>query len=45
MPVDYNYKNCQSLFGYAFAVHLRSGGFEDLYDAIGRNYIARMATL
>lgn len=22
----YNYKNCQSLFGYAAAVHIRSGG-------------------
>lgn len=23
---QYNYKNCQSLFGYAAAVHVRSGG-------------------
>lgn len=26
MDAPYNYKNCQSLFGYAFAVHVRSSG-------------------
>ncbi len=26
MATPYNYKSCQSLFGYAFAVHVRSGG-------------------
>lgn len=30
---DYNYKNCQSLFGYAYAVHLRSGGICQLCGA------------
>ena len=35
MRGDYNYKNCQSLFGYAYAVHLRSGGVCQLCDAGG----------
>lgn len=26
MKGTYNYRNCQSLFGYAFDVHVRSGG-------------------
>ena len=26
MTAPYNYKNCQSLFGYAFNVHVRSSG-------------------
>lgn len=26
MNKPYNYKNCQSLFGYASKVHIRSGG-------------------
>lgn len=26
METPYNYKNCQSLFGYAFSVHVRSAG-------------------
>ena len=39
MPVDYNYKNCQSLFGYAFAVHLRSGGICQLCGA-GENGVS-----
>jgi len=26
MDAPYNYKNCQSLFGYAFNVHVRSSG-------------------
>lgn len=33
MRGDYNYKNCQSLFGYAYAVHLRSGGICELCGA------------
>lgn len=33
MTVDYNYKNCQSLFGYAYTVHLRSGGICQLCGA------------
>ncbi len=33
MRGDYNYKNCQSLFGYSYAVHLRSGGICQLCGA------------
>lgn len=33
MRGDYKYKNCQSLFGYAYAVHLRSGGICQLCGA------------
>ncbi len=33
MRGDYNYKNCQSLFGYSYAVHLRSGGVCQLCGA------------
>ncbi|MCL1979688.1 MAG: hypothetical protein FWG62_01250 [Proteobacteria bacterium] len=32
----YDYRNCQSLFGYAYSVHLRSGGVCQLCGA-GRN--------
>lgn len=31
----YDYRNCQSLFGYAAAVHARSGGICQLCDADG----------
>jgi hypothetical protein len=33
MSEEYNYKNCQSLFGYAYGVHLRSGGVCQLCGA------------
>lgn len=35
MRPDYNYRNCQSLFGYAADVHLRSGGRCQLCDCGG----------
>lgn len=37
MTVPYNYKNCQSLFGYAFHVHLRSRGTCELCGCGGPN--------
>lgn len=36
---DYDYRNCQSLFGYAEAVHRRSGGICLLCDAEGGDTI------
>ena len=35
MANEYNYKNCQSLFGYAFSVHVRSKGTCQLCGAGG----------
>ncbi len=35
MSGEYNYRNCQSLFGYAYDVHQRSGGICQLCGAGG----------
>jgi hypothetical protein len=37
MTTPYNYKQCQSLFGYSFAVHIRSGGTCQLCGCGGKN--------
>lgn len=37
MTTPYNYKNCQSLFGYSFDVHVRSGGTCQLCGCGGDN--------
>jgi hypothetical protein len=37
MDAPYNYKNCQSLFGYAFHVHVRSSGTCQLCGCGGPN--------
>ena len=37
MSKQYNYKNCQSLFGYAFDVHVRSSGTCKLCGCGGDN--------
>lgn len=37
MTTPYNYKNCQSLFGYAFKVHVRSNGTCQLCFCGGSN--------